>query len=784
MGRVALVSDSPSSLPAELTGFVGRREERAEIRRRLSESRLVTLVGFGGVGKTRLALRVATEVQRVFPDGVWFVPLDELSDPGLLTETIATSLGIYDEPRRLGMIQLSEYLRQRDLLLVLDNCEHLVDSCAVLVDSLLRVCPRLRVLATSREALRVQGEALMPVAPLAVPRDSVGVLASAQEYEAVRLFVERASQMVPGFAVDEENRSAVLEICKHLEGIPLALELAAVRMRAMSPAELLERLQGDWELLDLGSRGAPERHRTMAACLEWSYALCSPEERELWARLSMFSGGMEMDAIQYVGGDSPSSSTPEVLADLVQSLVDKSILTSELHDGRARYRMLGTLRRFGRGRLEQDKEQEGAMRLRHRDFYADLVSRIDADWMSPRQVKGLRRLRREEANLRIALEYCYTEAGEGATGLALAARLRKYAVAYGWFSEGRTWLHRLLPLNPQPTMTRFLGLRAACWLAIHQGDREDAADLMGEIRQLADRLGSTAIGLGEQTAGRYQIFLGDFAASAQSFESALQHLRADENLNNLAQTYHMLGQAYAFAGDLERATAAHQTCQDICRSAGESWCLSYSLWHLGLVLWTGGDSSRAAQLMKDSLELKRRMDERLGVALCLDALAWIQGREDPRRAATLLGAADALWTLMGTSLRANPGLFPLRQSSEAGIRATLGEQRFGDAYATGVAMAAGSAIALALGEKTTPLRPVDDLTGSELSALTKREHEVAELLAAGLSNKDIASKLVISRRTAEAHVEHILTKLGFTTRTQVATWISERRTDSAGGQRG
>jgi predicted ATPase/DNA-binding CsgD family transcriptional regulator len=781
MGQLALASDSPSCLPAELTAFVGRRQERADVRRRLSQSRLVTLTGFGGVGKTRLAIRVATEVRRVFPNGVWFVPLGELSDPGLLPETIATVLGIHDQSHPLGVIQLSEYLRRRDLLLVLDNCEHLIDTCAVLVDSLLRACPRLRVLATSREALRIEGEEVRPVDPLSVPRDTAGV-DTAPEYEGIRLFRERASQAVPGFIVNDENRSAVLGICQHLEGIPLALELAAVRMRAMSPDELLERLQEHWELLDLGSRGAPERHRTMTACLEWSYALCSPEERELWAQLSVFNGGMEMDAIQYVAAPASSSGTSEHLADLVQSLVDKSILTSELTGGRARYRMLETLRRFGRARLESSSKQQATALLRHRDFYSDLVSRIDADWMSPRQVEGLLRLRREEANLRIALEYCCTEPGQGATGLALVSRLRKYALAYGWFSEGRTWLHRLLPLVPEPSMTRFLGLRAACWLASQQGARDDAASLLGEARQLADVLGSTAVGLAEQTSGRFHVLLGDFPAAIRSFEIALRHLRATENPNDVAQTYHLLGQAWAFAGDLERANAAHQACQDICRSAGESWCLSYSLWHLGLVVWTRGESSRAAELVKDSLRLKRQMEERFGVALCLEALAWIRSEEEPRKAATLLGATDALWNSMGTSLEVNPGLFPFRQTSEAGVRASLGRQGYDDAYAQGLAMTTSTAIALALGEKTAPLRPVDDMTESELSALTKREREVAELVAAGLSNKDIASKLVISPRTAEAHVENILTKLGFTTRAQVAAWISVRAGDAVRGE--
>ena len=349
MARPALVHGASSSLPAELTAFVGRRHDRAEVRRLLSESRLVTLTGLGGVGKTRLALQVATDVQRATPDGVWFVPLAELSDPGLIADAIASVLGIHDRSGRFGVVRLAEYLRPHELLLVMDNCEHLIDDCAALADTLLRMCPRVRILATSREALRISGETALPVAPMSVPPSAhQGAL---NEFESVRLFVDRASQVVPGFSVDEENRAAVLGICEHLEGIPLALELAAVRLRAMSPSELLEGLREHWLLLDIGNRTAPERHRTMSACIEWSATLCSPAERDLWARLAVFAGGFEMDAVQYVGADLDTSATKDSISRLVQSLVDKSILTIALRDGRARYRMHEVLRQFGSGAL-------------------------------------------------------------------------------------------------------------------------------------------------------------------------------------------------------------------------------------------------------------------------------------------------------------------------------------------------------------------------------------------------------------------------------------------------
>jgi predicted ATPase/DNA-binding CsgD family transcriptional regulator len=773
MGQPALAREAPSSLPAEMTGFVGRRRDRAEVRRLLSEYRLVTLTGLGGVGKTRLALQVATELQRAAQDGVWFVPLGELSDPRLIADATAAVLGIHDRSSQFGVIRLAEYLRPRELLLVLDNCEHLIDDCAVLADTLLRTCPRLRILATSREPLRIGGEVVRPVAPLSVP-DPTAHRGALHEYEAARLFVERASQVVPGFSVDEENRAAVLGICEHLEGIPLALELAAVRLRAMSPSELLERLRSHWLLLDMGSRSAPERHRTMEACIEWSSTLCSPGERALWERLAVFAGGIEMDAIEHVAADADPAATPDSTARLVQTLVDKSILTIELRDGRSRYRMHEVLRQFGMERLESAGSLKSARRA-HRDFYADLLARVDADWMSSRQVDWMRRMRREEANLRLALEFCCIEPGEATAGLELAARLRKYALAYGAFSEVRQWLDRLLTLVPEHGFSRFRGLRAACWLAAMQGDRQAAESFLAEAGQEAGKIGSPAIALVDQTAGWHEMLLGDFEASVGRFKRALDGLQSGGNLRDIAETRVVLAVTYGYAGDLERAAVTHQASIEICESTGESWYRSYCLWHLGLVVWAGGgDHTTAVELERQSLELKRRMDERLGVALCLEALAWMHTREHPRRAARLLGAADTLWTLMGTSLEAVPGLFPLRQDSEKSAREALGSELFTASYAEGAEKDLDSAFADALEEKPAPGRAPDPEPRTGSGGLTKREHQIADLLAAGLTNQDIASKLVISRRTVETHVEHILVKLGFTSRTQVAVWVSAR----------
>lgn len=771
MAAVATGLHAGTSLPAELTGFVGRRQDRAEVRRLLSTARLVTLTGFGGVGKTRLAIRAASEVSRIYSDGVWFVPLADLSDPALVPDAIAAALGIEDRTSHLDAARVADHLRHRDVLLLLDNCEHLVDACATLADQLLRTCPRVHLLATSREPLRIQGEAVHPVRPLSVPSGMEGARATAEAYESVQLLEDRASQVAPGFAITDDNRASVIDICRHLEGIPLALELAAVRLRTMTPVELLHELRRHWRLLDVGFRAAPGRHQTMTACLDWSHALCSREERDLWARLSVFVGGAEMDAITEVATQGPGGLRADRVAETVQSLVDKSILLAEPGPDRMRFRMLEIIRLFGVAQLVESGRL-AEMRGHHRDWLAEMLVRFDAQWMSREQAAAMTRVRREDSNLRAGLRFCWREPGEAESGLDIAARLRRYSMAYGWFSEDRLWLDRLLTKVPDPTALRLGGLHSACWLAVLQGDREAAGDLLAEARELGSLLGGSSAPRVEQLAGWHELFLGDLAAAVRHLSHAVDGFRTAGSAEGHAESLVLLGMAHGFAGELPQAAQAHAECLRICGD-GAPWIRSYALQWGGLVMFAQGERDKALAWEKESLRLKRDIQERLGVALCLEALAWMECESEPHRAATMLGAAAALMQSMGTSPDALPGLLSYHEGSEAKLREVLDEPAFIAAFEHGASMPADGAIAFALGDRTpTPAEEPASQDDTSAPQLTRREREVARLVADGLSNREIASSLVISVRTAESHVEHILVKLGFSSRAQIATWVS------------
>ncbi|MFD1938163.1 MULTISPECIES: ATP-binding protein [Nonomuraea] len=762
-------------LSAELTSFVGRRREIAEVKRMLAGSRLVTLVGVGGVGKTRLAQRVAADVRRAFRDGVCLVQLAGLERPDLLVQTVIEALEIADLSTRPPLQVLTEHMRGKQMLVVLDNCEHLLQDCAIVAEALVRSAPDLRILATSRQALGVAGEQTTVVPPLPLPDGDLSRLSreASEESDAVRLFTERAMAVLPGFQVTDDNREAVVRICRSLDGIPLAIELAAVRLRAISVHQLLTRLEDRFRLLTGGSRVVLPRQRTLRALIDWSYTLCTEHEQLLWARVSVFSGSLDLEAVEHVcSGDGIAA---EETVDLVIGLVDKSILIREEHRSGVRYRLLETIRQYGRERL-REAGQEEKLRRRHRDWYLDLVLRMQKGWFGPEQVAWYARLRTEHGNLRTALGFCLEVQGEAEPGLIIASALRYYWIASDSPHEGRSWFNRLLAGDGEPTPVRAVALCVKARLAVLQSDFTMAATLLEECVELARRLGDPAItGAALYVAGFAALLQQDLPRSRALLGEALEHSRTAGDQIGVVNSMIYLAATLSALGESAQAVETFEECLTICEPRRENWFRSYALWTYGIEVWKQGDTQRALEMEREAVRLKEPFDDHLGNALCIEVLAWMScGDGDGERAATLLGALREIWRSFGGPLFGY--LAGHHEACEQSARQKLGDRGFEAAFRKGMELTPAQALEYAMREATP-----EPESSPRSSPLTRREMEIARLVAEGMSNKAIAAALVIAQRTAEGHVEHILGKLGFSSRVQIAAWVS-RQEEPGNGQ--
>ncbi|MFQ6393445.1 protein kinase domain-containing protein [Nocardia sp. KC 131] len=760
---------SAGALPLELTSFVNRRTELAQVRNLLSTARLVSLSGTGGVGKTRLALRAAAAARREFADGVWLVELADVSDPSLLVNVVAATLGLRDDPARPQSEVVVEFLSTRESLLVLDNCEQLVEAVAELVETWLRASSNLRILATSREPLNIAGEAVLQVPPLTVPDlDREPSLRGLPRYDAVTLFADRAAAAVPTFEVDEDNKAAVIRICARLDGLPLAIELAAARTRTMSPEQILQRLDDRYGLLTRASRTAPTRQQTLRWCIDWSYELCTEAEQRLWARLSVFAGGFELDAAEQVCG---ADLAPEDPLDVLSALVDKSILIRNESNGVVRFRMLETLRDYGRQKLRESGEDQ-QLRHRHRDWYQQLVLGAEAEWISDRQPYWTVRLEREQPNLRDALEYCLAEDTDDAAeaGLRTAAALFLFWLFRGLYDEGRHWIDLVLNHLParQSIPDRVKALQVGVVLAALHGDVPTAAALVAEGRVLAEQDPTPMTqALIAYADGVLALYSGEPARGFSPLERAVEVFSSNQRGYLYVAAVSTLGALHEKAGDTERAIEYLRQVLSITEACGESQFRSVALWVTGIAVWQQGKGSRAMQLLRQALQVTRRVRNPIVAALSLEALAWtVCADGDAKRAATLMGAAQEL----NRSIDTPSSVLPMPQHHDECVRlarSTLGTRAFDAAVQHGRVMNVDEAVTYALGE-----HPTVHTSGPGV-ALTKRERQVADLIAQGRTNKQIAAKLAISPRTADSHVEHILTKLGFTSRAQIAAWITE-----------
>ncbi|TJZ57260.1 LuxR family transcriptional regulator [Streptomyces piniterrae] len=761
------------TLPVEMTRFIGRRHELSQARTLLSRGRLVTLTGPGGIGKTRLALRVAAEVQRSFPRGVWLVELAALEDGNRLTQTVAARLRLGNEAIGDPLARLVDHVAGERMLLVLDNCEHVLDASAALVATLLTAAPDLQVLATSRQTLGVAGEQVLPV-PSMVLSGNGGP--SPELCDAVALFADRAAAMRPDFALTGENTSVIHEICRRLDGVPLAIELAAARLRALSAQEILLRLDDRFTLLTAGSRAALPRQQTLRAAIDWSHDLCTDQERLLWSRLSVFSDGFDLPAAERVcSGDGIRQR--DVL-DLVIGLVDKSVLAGEERGARMRYWLPDTLRQYGRERLAASGEEQ-KLRERHRDHYRAVAEQAEAEWFGPDQLAWFTRLRAEHPNLQAALEFSLGEHGQGREAMGLAASMWIHRLGFGSFDEGRQWLGRALAIDEEPSPQRAKALFVDGLLAVLQGDISAADSRVQQFRVLESALGEDPdlIRARVTLAGLVALFQGAFGQAVPLLAEALTRHQAAEDAGNAAVTSFMLSTACPDPDD-PAGTVHAERCLALCEAHDAQWSRTHALWVLGLDHYRHGRHRRAGTLVRHALKDKPLSHDQWGVAQCLEVLGWCASSADrAERAATLLGAADATWRVAGSALTGLGHLQAGHQQCEAALRSELGDTAYAAAVEAGGRLTLEQSVAYALEESSAPTPPPP---ADEASApLTRRERQVAGLVAQGMTNKEIAAELTISRRTAEGHVEHILTKLGFTSRAQIAAWAARNHGSDA-----
>jgi predicted ATPase/DNA-binding NarL/FixJ family response regulator len=789
----------PNNLPTHLSSFVGREREADDLRAVLVTSRLVTLTGAGGVGKTRLALVAARRAESLFPDGAWFVYLGSVFEPALVSVTVATALGLREEPGLSLQDTVAAFIGRRQILLVLDNCEHLVKTCASLAGFLLRSCSHLHVLATSREPLALQGETVVRVPPLAVPSADTGAYPEELlRYDAVRLFVSRARQRTGDFVFDGTNAPAVAQLARRLDGLPLAIELAAARASVLSIDQIVARLGERFRLLASPDTDVVPRHRTLEATMDWSYGLLAGEEKALFRALSAFAGGFTLEAACALVASELGE--PEVI-DLLSQLVGKSLVLYNPAANPPRYRLLEPIRRYAMERAQEAGELPG-LRMRHLEWFTVLAEQNEDRLLTSEQGEALARLAAEYDNMRAALSWALETVPETRDfALRLAGSLGWFWYFRGFLSEGRDWLDRVLSLVDDLDTSARAGkaLSAGGVMAYLQtdeasaratlekavafweraGDRRGLGFALTFLARVLDRQGDPrSLEMGERSVELFRVtgdkwplalaldFLGEVAREhGAADEAAALHtesLSLYRELGNrwgIALELSHFGQVAIQRGDFEGARRRLEEASAIQREVGDKWMLAWTLHYLSITLAALGHKLEAHSNGLESLRLFREAGDRNGIAVSLSALARVAFQD--RRTDEARAYAEECLSVSAT-LAASPLSLEVRNvldriasasvnDTGAELSAVWHEHRPGHRPHSG----------------SRAFAPEFEVDPSELTA---RETDVLSLLAEGLTDTQIADRLVLSSRTVQAHLRSIYSKLGVTTRTAAARY--------------